>query len=68
MCGNDFYASNQYWEFSKDKLGEDFNKIKFVDDKVLKKNKGLWVPDNTKASNFSKLNDTHQSQINNHIE
>ncbi len=64
--GNKYYSTQQYWEFvplnSINELSKisDINKI---DIKVLKKNKGVWIPNN-KEPNYNKKSQTDQEQIN----
>jgi hypothetical protein len=65
--GNKFYSTQQHWEFilldTTDGISKisDLNKI---DIKVLKKNKGVWISNKDKESNYNKKSQIEQDQIN----
>jgi hypothetical protein len=65
-CGHKYYTPRQYWQFVP------FEEIKksgaiistgLVDETILKKNKGLWVPIEGRHTNFDKLSGVEQKQI-----
>ena len=60
-CGNIYYASNQYWKFYDI---EDLDTvIKYISPTIIKKHKGVWLPDPSKESNYDSLNDTQKKMI-----
>ena len=67
-CGDPLYQKIQYWEFisyndeNNDKIKDLSNSLSVSMDYIIKK-KGIWNGNGAKESNFSKLNESQQKQI-----
>jgi hypothetical protein len=60
--GRYYFQLNQYWEKDIKPSEEDITKLR-ISPKLVKKHKGLWIPDHKKASNFTRLNAEQQKEI-----
>jgi hypothetical protein len=66
LCGHKYYTPRQYWKHIK--LSEMKNTgtemdIKYVDQKMITKHKGVWVPMPNRHPNFDSLTGVQQQQI-----
>lgn len=66
---HEYYTTKHHWVFVPlAELGDAVSKLQYVSKKMVKKNKGLWVPlAKKKKSNFDKLTEEQQKQIVNQI-
>ena len=66
-CGDHLYKKNQYWEFistdGKPEYIDILQKVLNIPVEVIRKKRGAWLVDVTKASNFSDLETTDQKTI-----
>lgn len=79
MCGDALYKKNQWWEFIEIKTNIDSNgkptdknvnilaKALSLDIKFIMDNKGAWLVNITKPSNFATLNTADQTSVDNQI-
>lgn len=68
---NKFYTKEQYWEFIPSTAFsnsiEEICEKKTIDFKIIKKNKGVWIAHNKKKTNYFKLSQEEQEQIDKQI-
>lgn len=67
--GNKYYSTDQHWKFIDIVLLKDFKDISniIIDQKIIKKNKGLWYSIKGKESNYDNLTQQSKNQIINQI-
>ena len=61
-CGNMFFNPQQYWTFHPSIKGKTIIS-EHIDPKIVKKNKGIWIPNPSKASNFNELTSDNREAI-----
>lgn len=70
-CGDPIYRTNQYWEFVKTndnrELEETLHNVLGVSLKYIKKNKGAWMVDVKKKSNYNILSEVQQKSLDKQI-
>jgi hypothetical protein len=66
-CGDPLYKKNQYWEFisteGKPEYIDILENVLSIPREVFEKNRGAWMVDVTKASNFADLSSSDQESI-----
>jgi hypothetical protein len=71
-CGNTYFSTKQQWQFvsNKDFPGtqEAFSSKTFVPLKLLRKNKGAWVPVTTLGRSFNDLTDQEKRVLNEQLD
>tara|TARA_B100000925_G_scaffold224869_1_gene173468 strand:- start:170 stop:3757 length:3588 start_codon:yes stop_codon:yes gene_type:complete len=70
-CGDPLYRTNQYWEFVDTKGNEELenalHKALGVSLKFIKRNKGAWMVDVKKKSNYGQLSEAQQQLLDKQI-
>jgi hypothetical protein len=71
-CGNVYFSPKQHWKFLDMKQIADIVshvvKSTFVDESVIKYNKGIWIPTKEGTVNYNNLSDDHKAAINIQLE
>jgi hypothetical protein len=70
-CGDPLYRTNQFWEFvetkDNDELEETLKGVLGISSKFIKRQKGVWMVDAKKRSNYDQLTEIQQQSLDKQI-